>query len=93
MLNNDIITNESWFIKNKKIIEIINQSGGEGRFVGGCIRDFLCHRNIYDIDIASDIDSLELINIFKKNGFKTIPTGIKHGTISVIVDNNNIQVA
>ena len=69
-------------------INKIEDKGFEAWFVGGCVRDMLLGRAAYDIDITTNAQPSEIINIFDK----TIPTGIKHGTVAVIIDENQIEV-
>lgn len=69
-------------------IEKIEEQGFEAWFVGGCVRDALLNREFYDIDIATNAMPDDIIKIFEK----TIPTGIKHGTVTVILDGNSIEV-
>lgn len=72
----------------QKCIETITQSGYEAYFVGGCVRDGLLGRDCDDIDIATSALPSEIISLFEH----TIPTGLKHGTVTVLIDNNPIEV-
>ena len=69
-------------------IKTIEDHGFEAWFVGGCVRDMLLNRPFYDIDIATNALPQEIIRIFPH----TVPTGIKHGTVTVVLDNKNIEV-
>lgn len=62
------------------IIKELNKNGHEAYVVGGCIRDILIGLEPKDYDITTSADPDEVIRIFKK----TIPTGIKHGTVGVV---------
>lgn len=62
------------------IIKELNTNGHEAYVVGGCIRDILIGLQPKDYDITTSADPDEVIRIFKK----TIPTGIKHGTVGVV---------
>ena len=62
------------------IIKELNKNGHEAYVVGGCIRDILIGLLPKDYDITTSADPDEVIRIFKK----TIPTGIKHGTVGVV---------
>ncbi|MPQ42560.1 CCA tRNA nucleotidyltransferase [Clostridium tarantellae] len=70
------------------ILNKFNEKGYEAFLVGGCVRDFLLNKIPYDYDITTNALPEDIINLFDK----TIPTGIKHGTITVIVDNNSFEV-
>ena len=54
--------------------------------VGGCVRDTLLNLPIKDTDIASDLPPKEFKNLCRKLGFRTHDTGIEHGTVTVIID-------
>lgn len=74
-------------IKDKKSAEILNlleKAGYEAYFVGGCVRDSIMGRSFHDIDITTNALPDEIIKVF--HGYKIIPTGIKHGTVTVIYD-------
>ena len=62
----------------------------EGYIVGGCVRDSLLGRTPNDWDICTNAKPDELLNIFKN--YKTIPTGLKHGTITIIVNGEHYEV-
>lgn len=65
---------------------IIN--GFEAWCVGGAVRDHLMSKTPFDYDITTNATPSEVISIFDK----TIPTGIKHGTVTVVTDSGNIEV-
>lgn len=71
-----------------KCIRQLNKNGFEGYLVGGCVRDALLNRVSDDIDITTNAKPEDVIRIFEH----TIPTGIKHGTITVIIDEHPIEV-
>jgi poly(A) polymerase len=62
----------------------IGLSGFRVLFVGGCVRNALLGRPVVDIDIATDALPQEVTEIAQNAGFKVIPTGIDHGTVTVI---------
>ncbi len=72
----------------KKIIQTLNENGYLAYMVGGCVRDIIMDNIPYDYDITTSAKPEEIIKIFPK----TIPTGLKHGTVSVIYDNNIYEV-
>lgn len=59
----------------------------EGYFVGGCIRDQLLNKNIYDYDISTPLTPDVVTSILSHNGFTVIPSGEKFGTVSVVFPN------
>ncbi|WP_027963356.1 CCA tRNA nucleotidyltransferase [Halalkalibacillus halophilus] len=70
------------------IITELNKQGYEAYFVGGAVRDYLLNLPIGDIDLATNASPEEVMRIFSK----TIPTGIKHGTILVIHEGKEYEV-
>ncbi|WP_411342892.1 CCA tRNA nucleotidyltransferase [Paenibacillus sp. WLX1005] len=62
--------------------------GYEGYFVGGCVRDELLGRPINDMDIATNATPEQVIDLFEH----TVPTGIAHGTVTVIVDGEHFEL-
>lgn len=68
------------------IARILNQHGHSAYAVGGCIRDSVMQRSPQDWDITTDASPDEMIGIFTGCGIRTLPTGIKHGTVSIILN-------
>ena len=69
-------------------LKTIEQHGFEAWFVGGSVRDSILRREFYDIDITTNALPEEIEGIFEN----TVPTGKKHGTITVIIDSKPIEV-
>ncbi|MES1156306.1 MAG: CCA tRNA nucleotidyltransferase [Alphaproteobacteria bacterium] len=57
---------------------------GGARFVGGCVRNTLMGRPVDDIDIATQLTPDEVVKAAKAAGLAAVPTGIEHGTITVV---------
>lgn len=70
------------------IIECIEKNGFEGFVVGGCVRDYILSDNAKDWDITTNALPQEIKNIFSH----TVDTGIKHGTVTVVLNNQNYEV-
>lgn len=70
------------------IINTLYANGFEGYVVGGCVRDLLLHREPEDWDITTNAKPEQVKKLF----VKTIETGIKHGTVTVVLDGNNYEV-
>ncbi len=71
-------------------LEQLNKNGFEAYVVGGCVRDMLLGLIPYDFDVCTNAVPQQIISCFE--GFRTIPTGIEHGTVTVIVQNQPIEV-
>ncbi len=72
----------------KNILSTITANGFEAYVVGGAVRDFLLGREISDYDITTDALPEEIKNIFAK----TIDTGLKHGTVTVVEGGAVVEV-
>lgn len=77
----------------KKVMSFLEQSGHQAKFVGGCVRDTLLNRPVKDIDIATTERPEDLINRKLDNqSIKIIPTGLKHGTVTILCDGQSFEV-
>jgi poly(A) polymerase len=65
---------------------------GSARFVGGCVRNTLIGREVDDIDIATQLTPDQVVDVSTKAGFAAHPTGIEHGTITVVVNHKPFEV-
>lgn len=70
------------------IIDTFYNNGFEAFLVGGCIRDYLLNKTPKDYDIATSATPDQTISLFEK----TIPTGLQHGTVTVVIENENFEV-
>ena len=70
------------------VVEKLRQSGFAAFIAGGAVRDAVLRRPIKDIDIATSAIPTRVEKLFKK----TIPTGKRHGTITVRMGNANYEV-
>ena len=70
------------------VLKQLEQAGYEAYFVGGAVRDLILKRPIHDIDIATSAYPEEVKQIFPK----TIDTGIKHGTVTVLNDGASYEI-
>ncbi|HJD55128.1 MAG TPA: CCA tRNA nucleotidyltransferase [Rickettsia endosymbiont of Pyrocoelia pectoralis] len=75
----------------KKILHILNEKG-QARLIGGCVRDALLDKESYDIDIATTLIPDDVMGILSKAKVKTIPTGLKFGTITAILEGEKFEI-
>jgi len=64
----------------------------EIRYVGGCVRKILNNEIIDDIDFAVNLKPNECIEALKNRNIKYYETGIKHGTVTAIIENNKFEI-
>ena len=74
--------------KIEYVIEKLNKNGFDAYIVGGCVRDILLLKTPHDYDITTSATPDEIMTVFDK----TIPTGIKHGTVTVLIEGEPIEV-
>lgn len=73
-----------------EILAILDENGFEGFVVGGCVRDALLGKQPSDYDIAVSSTPEETKMCFRD--FRTISTGEKHGTVTVVNKGNNLEL-
>ncbi|MBX7145955.1 MAG: CCA tRNA nucleotidyltransferase [Alphaproteobacteria bacterium] len=85
---------KQWWLNDPKIIRLyeILEKQGEVRFVGGCVRNGLLNKTVYDIDLATNIKPLDTIKILQEIGIKTAAPGLKHGTVLAIIDDITVEI-
>jgi poly(A) polymerase len=74
------------------VLAALNGDGEETRAVGGAVRNLLFGLPLTEIDLASTAEPKNLIERATAAGFRTVPTGIEHGTITVIADGKPFEV-
>jgi poly(A) polymerase len=70
----------------RNLLAILNQGGEEARIAGGAVRNALIGESISDVDIATTCLPDEVRKRAQVQGFKFVPTGIAHGTATVVVE-------
>lgn len=75
-----------------KLFRVVEAHGGVLRFVGGAVRDAIAGIKGFDLDLATDLSPDELVEACEENGLRTIPIGIKFGTVGVLIDNQVLEV-
>ena len=69
-----------------RLLALLDQDGEEARVVGGAVRNTLLGEGVGDIDIATTALPAEVIRRAEAAGLKAVPTGIEHGTVTVVAD-------
>ena len=75
-----------------KIAEIMRKYGFRAYAVGGCVRDSIMGRNPSDWDMTTDASPEKMMEIFDSEEIRTIPTGLKHGTVTVLLDGETFEL-
>lgn len=76
----------------EKIIELLEKNGYKAYAVGGCVRDFLLNVPCGDIDIATSALPNETEKLLKSNGITVIETGLKHGTVTALINGESYEI-
>lgn len=74
------------------ILDTLNEFGYESYIVGGSIRNSLLNVPVKDWDITTNALPEEIIDIFTSLGYKIVPTGLKHGTVTIVIGTENFEV-
>lgn len=74
----------------KKAIERLYARGYEAYLVGGCVRDTLMGTPVNDFDVTTSALPEETMAAF--SDMRTIPTGLKHGTVTILIDGEPIEI-
>src|SRR6202167_1275214 len=75
-----------------RVLTLLNGDGEEARVVGGAVRNALLDLPIGDVDIATTALPEEVTRRAKAAGIKSVPTGIEHGTVTLVVDAHAFEV-
>ena len=75
-----------------RVLALLNGDGEEARVVGGAVRNALLNIPSGDLDIATTARSDEVARRAKAAGIKCVPTGIAHGTVTLVVDSEPVEV-
>ena len=74
----------------KVVLNRLNACGYEAYIVGGCVRDSLIGKKPKDWDICTNAKPEQTMEVFK--GFHIIPTGLQHGTITVMLNGEGYEI-
>lgn len=75
-----------------RVLELLSTDGEEARVVGGAVRNALLGLKPGDIDIATTALPEEVMRRAKAAGIKGVPTGIDHGTVTLVIDGHPYEV-
>jgi poly(A) polymerase len=86
--------NAPWLLEKPlaDLLGVLDQAGEEARVVGGAVRNALLGAPHGDVDIATTAVPSEVIQRVEAAGFKAVPTGIEHGTLTVVAAGRPFEV-
>lgn len=80
--------NEAIFHEARRLLTQLERAGHEAYIVGGAVRDALLKRQVNDLDIATSASPEQVRTLFSR----TVATGLKHGTVTVITPHWTFEV-
>ena len=83
---------QDWMISKEAGAVMEALGAGNALFVGGCVRNALLGKAVDDIDIATKLTPDEVVRRLEKDGIKTVPTGIEHGTVTAVADGKPFEI-
>jgi tRNA nucleotidyltransferase/poly(A) polymerase len=75
-----------------KVLALLNDDGEEARVVGGAVRNALMDRSVAEFDIATTAVPDEVMRRAKTANIKFAPTGVDHGTVTLIIEGRPFEV-
>ncbi|MGN6747303.1 MAG: CCA tRNA nucleotidyltransferase [Xanthobacteraceae bacterium] len=83
-----------WLVRGEAapLLKVLDGSGEEARIVGGAVRNALLRLPVQEIDIATTAPPDEVVRRVEAAGWKTVPTGIDHGTVTVLIAGKAFEV-
>ncbi|MFE1598565.1 CCA tRNA nucleotidyltransferase [Methylobacterium sp. ID0610] len=76
----------------QRVLAALDAPGEETRLVGGAVRDALLGRRVADVDLATTLLPDEVVRRVAEAGLKPVPTGISHGTVTVVAEGEPFEV-
>ncbi len=88
------VADEAWFKDPalQLILTLLNADGGEARVAGGAVRNALMGLPVADVDVATTLLPEKVVERAARAGIRAVPTGIEHGTVTLVVDGHGFEV-
>jgi len=88
------VADQSWFKDAAlgRIFALLNDEGEEVRVVGGAVRNSLMGEAVSDTDLATTWAPEQVVARAKANGIRAVPTGIDHGTVTLVIDGRGFEI-
>lgn len=88
------LSSEAWFRDPAltRLFALLNADGGEVRVVGGAVRNSLMGLPVGDVDLATTLLPDVVVERARAAGIKAVPTGIDHGTVTLVIDGTGFEV-
>ncbi|WP_424975031.1 CCA tRNA nucleotidyltransferase [Dinoroseobacter sp. S124A] len=76
----------------QRVLHLLTEAGHQALYVGGTVRNALIGAPVTDLDMATSALPDTVHTLAEGAGFKVIPTGLSHGTVTVIADGHPIEI-
>lgn len=76
----------------RQLLGVLTFGNEEARVVGGAVRDTVIGRTIGDVDVATTVLPETVMHLAQAKGWKAVPTGLEHGTITLVIDGISYEV-
>ena len=80
------------FPEVQRLFSVIDPTFQVMRFVGGCVRNHLLGKPVSDFDLATSLLPSQIIDLLEKSHIKTVPLGLKHGSILAVIGNYSFEI-
>jgi poly(A) polymerase len=86
--------NSAWLKDGEvsRLLSVLNRDGEEARVVGGAVRNALLRLPVGEIDMATTAVPEEVTRRVEAAGWKAVPTGVEHGTVTVVINGHPFEV-
>ncbi|SFS19713.1 CCA tRNA nucleotidyltransferase [Yoonia litorea] len=76
----------------QRVCQLLTDAGHQAWFVGGCVRNDLIGAPVSDLDLTTDAHPETVMSLAEAAGIKAVPTGIDHGTVTLVADDVPFEV-
>jgi len=76
----------------QSVLSMLTKAGFQAYAVGGCVRNTLLGVPVADVDIATSAHPEQVVTLAKAAGLKSVPTGIEHGTVTIVCNRTGFEV-
>lgn len=76
----------------QRVCALLEAAGFRALFVGGCVRNTLLGQPVADHDLSTDARPEEVTAVMQAAGLKVVPTGIEHGTVTVVTGDEPFEI-
>lgn len=88
------VAHADWFRAPEltRVLDLLNRDGAETRIAGGAVRNSLMNMPVHDVDLATTLLPQDVISRAEDEGIKPVPTGIEHGTVTLVSNGSVFEV-